>query len=251
MSGVAEKPDLQNQKRVLGDVRAARGLVEVVWVEEVGGGLNLEPPKFLDPMDRVERGEASHLVIAHREGLTRFGYPRFERFASQHGRRLLVLDDDRLGPERESVEDLMTIVHCFSRRLYGREFASADSASGPSMRRRWWPNATGSADRSRRPRSRPRSSGCARPVSWSAWTAADMRRTTPRCRSGTRSGSRDSSVVHRRVMCRDPDVALDPDRKGCAAGNRQRVRVSRVAMGVGTDAARWRSGPRRSDAPRG
>ncbi len=119
VSSAAQKPDLQNQKRVLGDFCAARGLAEVVWVEEVGGGLNYGRPRFLDLMDRVERGEASHLILAHKDRLTRFGYPWFERFATRHGCQVLVLDDERLAPEREMVEDLMTIVHGFSRRLSG------------------------------------------------------------------------------------------------------------------------------------
>jgi predicted site-specific integrase-resolvase len=32
---------------------------------------------------------------------------------------LLVLNQERLSPEQEMVQDLMTIVHCFSSRLYG------------------------------------------------------------------------------------------------------------------------------------
>ncbi len=140
VSSAAQKPDLLNQKRVLGDLCAARGLVDVIWVEEVGGGLDFGRPEFLDLMDRVERGEASHLVIAHRDRLTRFGYPWFERFATRHGCQVLVLDDERLAPEREMVEDLMTIVHCFSDRLYGlrntkkhlkQSLASHDGSDAP------------------------------------------------------------------------------------------------------------------------
>ena len=32
---------------------------------------------------------------------------------------MLVLNQERLSPEQEMVQDLMTIVHCFSSRLYG------------------------------------------------------------------------------------------------------------------------------------
>ena len=32
---------------------------------------------------------------------------------------MLVLNQERLSPEQEIVQDLMTIVHCFSSRLYG------------------------------------------------------------------------------------------------------------------------------------
>jgi predicted site-specific integrase-resolvase len=36
-----------------------------------------------------------------------------------NGCEVLVLNQERLSPEREMVQDLRTIVHCFSSRLYG------------------------------------------------------------------------------------------------------------------------------------
>ena len=119
VSSAAQRPDLLNQKRLLGEFCAARGLADVQWIEEIGGGLNLERPKFLALMDRVERREISHLVLAHKDRLARFGFPWFLRFMSEHGCEALVLNNEVLSPEREMTEDLMTIVHCFSLRLYG------------------------------------------------------------------------------------------------------------------------------------
>ena len=46
VSSAAQKPDLKNQRRVLEDFCAARGIANVEFVEEVGGGLNLKRPKF-------------------------------------------------------------------------------------------------------------------------------------------------------------------------------------------------------------
>jgi predicted site-specific integrase-resolvase len=37
----------------------------------------------------------------------------------EHGCELLVLNQEQLSPEQEMVQDLLTIVHCFSARLYG------------------------------------------------------------------------------------------------------------------------------------
>jgi predicted site-specific integrase-resolvase len=119
VSSAAQRPDLANQKRVLGEFCAARGLTDVEWVEEIGGGLNFERSRFLALMDRIERREISHLVLAHKDRLTRFGFQWFSRFAKAHGCEVMVLNNETLSPEREMVEDLMTIVHCFSSRLYG------------------------------------------------------------------------------------------------------------------------------------
>jgi excisionase family DNA binding protein len=119
VSSPAQRPDLANQKRILGEFCAARGLADVEWMEEIGGGLNLERPKFLALMDRIERREVSHLVLAHKDRLARFGFPWFARFARAHGCEVLALNNETLSPEREMVEDLMTILQGFSARLDG------------------------------------------------------------------------------------------------------------------------------------
>jgi putative resolvase len=119
VSSAAQKPDLKNQRRVLEEFCAAKGLANVEFVEEVGGGLNLKRPKFLALMDRVEAAQVSHLIVAHKDRLVRFGFSWFERFCAEHGAELLVLNQEQLSPEQEMVQDLLTIVHCFSARLYG------------------------------------------------------------------------------------------------------------------------------------
>ena len=81
--------------------------------------MNFKRKQFLEIVDRVVRGEVAHLVVAHKDRLTRFGFDLLKHLCDSHGCELLVLDQEKLSPEREMVEDLMTIVHCFSSRLYG------------------------------------------------------------------------------------------------------------------------------------
>jgi predicted site-specific integrase-resolvase len=62
-----------------------------------------------------------------------------------------VLNQGRLSPEEEMVQDLMTIVHCFSSRLYGlrnyrkklNEALKLDAASEPQVQN----HATNAQDR--------------------------------------------------------------------------------------------------------
>lgn len=119
VSSAAQKPDLKNQRRVLEEFAAARGLVDVEWIEEVGGGLNFNRKRFLEIMDAVSRREVRTIVLAHKDRLVRFGYQWFEHHCKAHGCDILVLNNESLSPEQEMVQDLMTIVHCFSSRLYG------------------------------------------------------------------------------------------------------------------------------------
>lgn len=119
VSSAAQKPDLVNQRKVLEEFVIARGLSNVEFIEEIGGGLNFRRKKFLILMDEIGRHEIKALVIAHRDRLTRFGFEWFEHYAKLHRCELLVLNQERLSPEQEMVQDMMTIVHCFSDRLYG------------------------------------------------------------------------------------------------------------------------------------
>lgn len=119
VSSAAQKPDLQNQRRVLEEFVVARGLANVEFVEEIGGALNFKRKRFLELMDAISRREIKTLVLAHRDRLTRFGFEWFEHFARGHGCDMVVLNQERLSPEQEMVQDLMTIVHGFSSRLYG------------------------------------------------------------------------------------------------------------------------------------
>ena len=48
----------------------------------------------------------------------RFGFPRFERFCAEHGTELLVLIQEEVSPGQEMVQDLLTVVQCFSAPLW-------------------------------------------------------------------------------------------------------------------------------------
>lgn len=119
VSSAAQKPDLANQRKVLEEFVIAKGLANVEFIEEVGGGLNFKRKRFLEVTEAMGRREIKTLILAHRDRLTRFGFEWFEHFAKINGCELLVLNQERLSPEKEMVQDLMTIVHCFSSRLYG------------------------------------------------------------------------------------------------------------------------------------
>ena len=67
----------------------------------------------------VERGEVSEIIVAHKDRLVRFGFEWFEKFCNDHGVSITVMNADTLSPEQEMTKDLLSIIHCFSSRLYG------------------------------------------------------------------------------------------------------------------------------------
>ena len=119
VSSPAQRPDLQNQRAALESYAASRQLVVDEWIMEIGGGLNFERKRFLRLVDAIVEGEVSRLLIAHQDRLARFGFALLRHLCVTHETELLVMNMESLSPEQELVQDLMSIVHGFSSRLYG------------------------------------------------------------------------------------------------------------------------------------
>ena len=119
VSSVAQKPDLENQRKHLSEFCQVSGLPVDEWINEIGGGLNFKRKQFLKLVDAIIAGEVAVLLIAHKDRLARFGFSLLEHLCATHDCRLLVMNTETVSPEQELVQDLMSIVHCFSSRLYG------------------------------------------------------------------------------------------------------------------------------------
>ena len=118
VSSQAQRPDLKNQRKLVENFCVASGRSDVEYIEEIGGGLNFNRPKFLTLVDSVQNGEISELIVVHKDRLSRFGFELLEHLCSTKNTKLTVINVESLSPEQEMVQDLMTIVHCFSSRLY-------------------------------------------------------------------------------------------------------------------------------------
>ena len=86
---------------------------------EIGGGLNFERKHFVALVDAIIEGQIERVVLAHQDRLARFGYTLLAHVCEKQQCELVVLQTETLSPEQELVQDLMTIVDCFSSRLYG------------------------------------------------------------------------------------------------------------------------------------
>jgi predicted site-specific integrase-resolvase len=119
VSSAGQKPDLVNQLAALHAYCDTRGVRADEWIEEIGSGLNYQRKRFNQIMEQIELGQVKQLIIAHKDRLVRFGFEWFAAFCERHGTELLIVNGDTLSPEQELVQDLLSIVHVFSDRLYG------------------------------------------------------------------------------------------------------------------------------------
>jgi putative resolvase len=119
VSGSDQKDDLASQKKALETYVIANGICVDEWVSDVGSGLNYKRKNFNQLLIDVENREVSKIIIAHKDRFVRFGYEWFEEFCERHACKLVVINIESLSPEQEVTKDLLTILHCFSSRLYG------------------------------------------------------------------------------------------------------------------------------------
>ena len=59
------------------------------------------------------------IIVTHKDRFVRFGYDWFERFLSKFNVKIIVVNNELLSPQEELVQDIISILHVFSCRIYG------------------------------------------------------------------------------------------------------------------------------------
>jgi putative resolvase len=119
VSTTAQKPDLANQVAALEAYCNEHEIKVHEWMQDVGSGLNSKRKQFHRLFEMVELDQVKVIIIADIDRLVRFGYEWFEAFCERHGTKIVVINGDKLSPEKEMVEDLLAIVTVFSARFHG------------------------------------------------------------------------------------------------------------------------------------
>ena len=114
-----KRKTLANQLSFLRDFANARGLIVDEVLTDIGSGLNYKRKKWNVLLDDCFEGNVTTILVAHKDRFVRFGYDWFASFLEKRGVEILVVKNDSLSPQQELVEDLISIIHVFSCRIYG------------------------------------------------------------------------------------------------------------------------------------
>lgn len=89
-------------------------------IRDIGSGINFKRKGFNTILDTAIQGNLGEVVVTHRDRLCRFGFEFYERIIQQYSNgKILVLNQEQTSPEKELVDDLISIITVFSSRLYG------------------------------------------------------------------------------------------------------------------------------------
>ncbi|BAZ24042.1 resolvase domain protein [Kalymmatonema gypsitolerans NIES-4073] len=113
ISTSGQKPELESQITYLG-----KNYPNCICISEIGSGMNFKRKKFIALLEDVTKGLVKEIVVAHKDRLARFGFDLIEWFCQLHDCTITVLNNTELSPQQELMQDFMSIMHCFSSRLY-------------------------------------------------------------------------------------------------------------------------------------
>ena len=114
-----QKDDLQNQVEFLKQFCNAKGIIVNQCVEDFGSGLNYNLKKWNKLLDEVMANKIKTIVISNKDRFIRFGYDWFEKFCEKFNTKIIIVNNETLSPNEELVQDIISILHVFSCRLYG------------------------------------------------------------------------------------------------------------------------------------
>ncbi|HDR4422959.1 TPA: IS607 family transposase [Bacillus cereus] len=119
VSNPGQKDDLENQVEFLKTFANARGMIVDEVIKDIGSGLNYNRKQWNKLIDSCMERNISTIIIAHKDRFVRFGYDWFEEFLRKMGVGIMIVNNEKLSPQEELVQDLISIIYVFSCRIYG------------------------------------------------------------------------------------------------------------------------------------
>ena len=114
-----QKDDLHNQVEFLKQFCNAKGIIVNQCIEDFGSGLNYNRKKWNKLLEEVMENKIKTIIISSEDRFIRFGYDWFKRFCKKFNTEIIIVNNESLSPNEELVQDVISILHVFSCRLYG------------------------------------------------------------------------------------------------------------------------------------
>lgn len=109
-----QKDDLKNQK----DFILSKEKCDELYTD-IGSGLNYKRKNFNKILDLVAENKVDKIIITYKDRFVRFGFEWFKNYCEKYGTKIIVLNEEEKFYQQELVEDLISIIHVFSCRIYG------------------------------------------------------------------------------------------------------------------------------------
>ena len=121
VSTAKQKADLENQIEVLVNFCNKNGVKVNKTYKDVASGMNFDRKQFKVLLNEILDFKVGKLYITYKDRLSRISFDMFKRLFSEFGCEVIVINDtDEKTDETEIFEEIISMLHCFSMRMYSR-----------------------------------------------------------------------------------------------------------------------------------
>ena len=121
VSTAKQKDDLENQVEVLVNFCNKNGVKVNKTYKDVASGMNFDRKQFKVLLNEILDFKVGKLYITYKDRLSRISFDMFKRLFSEFGCEVIVINDtDEKTDETEIFEEIISMLHCFSMRMYSR-----------------------------------------------------------------------------------------------------------------------------------
>lgn len=119
VSSRQQKNELENQENFIKNYVNGNGMIIGKYFSDIGSGLNYKRENFLKMIELTMERKVDKIFVTYKDRVVRFGFDFVEWLCQRFGTEIVVLNDKKTSPENELVNDLISIIHVFSCRIYG------------------------------------------------------------------------------------------------------------------------------------
>ncbi len=116
-----QKQSLDNQIELIKSYMISNGIKVDDIYSEIASGLNENRKELSRLIHDIDNEQINTVYISFKDRLTRFGFNYFKSMFENHGTKIIILDENEetnKDYKTELVEDLISIIHHYSTKLY-------------------------------------------------------------------------------------------------------------------------------------
>lgn len=121
VSTSGQKEDLNNQIEVIKNYMLNNGIKPDNIYSDIASGMNENRKQFNNLLEQIFKREINTVYITFKDRLSRFGFNYFKQIFNYFGTNIVILDEQEETNktyQQELMEDLLTIIHTYSMKLY-------------------------------------------------------------------------------------------------------------------------------------
>lgn len=121
VSTTSQKSNLDHQIELIKSYMLSNGIKVDEIYSEIASGLNEDRQELNRLIQNIKENKISNIYISFKDRLTRFGFNYFKNIFAMYNTNIIVLDEQEETNkdfQQELVEDLISIVHHYSTKLY-------------------------------------------------------------------------------------------------------------------------------------